>query len=44
MSENDEYASQVAAFGYCTTCALPRTAVVEDEELVLLCANGHRSD
>lgn len=44
MSQQDDSSSQVAAFGHCETCQLPRTAEVEDGELILLCANGHRSD
>lgn len=44
MSKQDGSSSAVASFGYCESCKLPRTAEIEDGELVLLCANGHRSD
>lgn len=44
MSEQNDSSSVIAAFGHCEKCQLPRTAEVEEGELILLCANGHRSD
>lgn len=32
------------AFGSCVQCDEPREAVIEDDDLVLICSNGHRSE
>ena len=39
----DERSERIKKFGTCEECGAPRDAVLEDDELVLMCENGHRS-
>lgn len=44
MPEGTKKSESVGSFGSCEVCHLPRESVIIDDDLVLQCPAGHRTD